>query len=38
MDIIDDHKRGAAWVYGAHYEEEHVGRIDHDRDYTWKEN
>ena len=36
-DIIDDHKKEAAWVSGAYYEEEWVGRIDPDRECRWKE-
>ena len=31
MDIIDDHTKEAAWVSGAHYEEEWVGRTDPDK-------
>ena len=37
MDIHDDDKKEAAWVSGAHYEEERVERIDPDREYRWKE-
>ena len=36
-DIIDDHKKEAAWVSGAHYEEEWVGRIDSDGECKCKE-
>ena len=38
MDITEDHKKEAALVSGAHYEEEWVGRIDPDRECRWKEN